>query len=112
VARPPQCRRVEGHPPAAFLKPAGIPTRFLDQAVMTLDEFEALRLADHLGLDQEQAAGRMEVSRPTFGRILESAHRKVADVLVNGKALRIEGGHVRSTQEECVCPRCRRMRRS
>jgi len=61
---------------------------------MSLDEFEALRLADLEGLYQEQAALRMNVSRPTFGRIIDSAHRKVAEVLVHGKALRIEGGPV------------------
>ncbi len=61
---------------------------------MTLDEFEAIRLADFQGLYQEAAAEQMHVSRATFGRILESAHRKIADTLVGGKALRIEGGEV------------------
>lgn len=63
---------------------------------MTLDEFEAIKLADHEGLYQEQAALRMGVSRPTFGRIVTSARRKVADALVGGKALRIEGGVIAS----------------
>jgi uncharacterized protein len=62
---------------------------------MTLDEFEALRLADLEGLYQEQAAARMGVSRATFGRIVEAAHRKVAEALVHGKSLRIQGGPVR-----------------
>ncbi len=61
---------------------------------MALDEFEAIRLADRNGLKQEDAAREMEVSRPTFGRILESAHRKVASALTEGRALRIEGGTV------------------
>ncbi len=60
---------------------------------MSLDEFEAIRLADHEGLYQEEAAGRMDVSRATFGRILDSARGKVADAIVNGKALRIETIH-------------------
>lgn len=94
MARPPCCRRVAGNPIASIFKPAGIPARMLDQVVLTLDEFEALRLADLEGLYQDDAARRMEVSRPTFGRILESAHRKVAQALVGGKALRIEGGPV------------------
>jgi predicted DNA-binding protein (UPF0251 family) len=71
---------------------------------MTLDEFEALRLADLDGLYQEQAADAMNVSRPTFGRVLETARRKMADALVHGKALRIEGGTV-----ELGRPRCCRM---
>jgi len=59
---------------------------------MTLDEFEAIRLADHESLKQEDAAKRMRVSRPTFSRILSSAHRKIGDALVNVKAIKIEGG--------------------
>jgi uncharacterized protein len=62
---------------------------------MTLDDFEALRLADLEGLYQEQGASHMGVSRATFGRIVESAHRKVAEALVHGKTLRIQGGPVR-----------------
>jgi predicted DNA-binding protein (UPF0251 family) len=72
---------------------------------MTLDEFEAIRLADLEGLYQEQAAGRMQVSRPTFGRIIESAHRKVAEALVQGRALVIRGGFAHPAGERC--PRCR-----
>ena len=68
---------------------------------MTLDEFEALRQADLGGLYQEQAAEQMGVSRPTFSRIIESAHRKVADALVHGKALRIEGGPVQHEGRRC-----------
>ena len=56
-----------------------------------MDELEAIRLADLGGLYQEQAAEKMNISRQTFGRIIESAHKKVADALINGKALEIEG---------------------
>ena len=75
-------------------KPAGIPVRMLEEVVLALDEFEAIRLADLQGFYQEQAAESMKVSRPTFGRIVDSARRKVAEALVGGKALRIEGGPV------------------
>ena len=68
---------------------------------MTLDEFEAIRLADLDGLYQEQAAAQMNVSRATFSQIIEAAHRKLADVLVHGKALRIEGGAVRVEGQRC-----------
>ena len=68
---------------------------------MTLDEFEAMRLANLEGLYQEQAAEQMKVSRATFGRIVESAQRKVADALVHGKALRIEGGPVQLERRRC-----------
>jgi predicted DNA-binding protein (UPF0251 family) len=66
----------------------------LEEVVLTLDEFEALRLADMEGMYQEQAAGKMNVSRPTFSRIVEQARRKVATALIQGKALRLEGGAV------------------
>ena len=68
--------------------------RMLQQVALTVDELEALRLADLEGLYQEQAAQQMNVSRQTFGRIVEAARKKVADALVNGKALSIEGGPI------------------
>jgi uncharacterized protein len=68
---------------------------------MSLDEFEAIRLADLDGLYQEEAAKRMKVSRPTFSRIIEIAHKKLADVLVHGKALKVEGGPVHQIARRC-----------
>jgi predicted DNA-binding protein (UPF0251 family) len=95
MSRPISCRRISGTPGAVLFKPAGIPVGKLGGPVrMTLDEFEALRLTDLEGLYQEEVAERMGVSRPTICRILEAAHRKVAEALVRGKALRIEGGNV------------------
>jgi len=101
VPRPYCCRRVAGQPAASIFKPIGIPVRMLDEVVMTLDEFEAVRLADLDGLYQESAAEQMGVSRPTFSRISASAHRKLADALVHGKALRIEGGPVHVAGHRC-----------
>ena len=75
--------------------------REIEEVVMTLDEFEAIRLADLDDLYHEQAAEEMRVSRPTFSRIIDSAHAKVADALVHGKALRIEGGPVNVTRPRC-----------
>jgi predicted DNA-binding protein (UPF0251 family) len=98
----PFCRRlIAGRPAAAVFKPLGVPLRDLGEVVMTLDEFEAIRLADLDGLYQEQAAGQMGVSRATFSRIVDSAHGKVADALVHGKALRIEGGPVHLGARRC-----------
>jgi predicted DNA-binding protein (UPF0251 family) len=81
-------------PGSNYYKPRGIPLSVLEEVVLSVDEFEAIRLADLEGLYQEQAAERMKVSRQTFGRIIESARRKVAEALVKGKALKIEGGEV------------------
>jgi predicted DNA-binding protein (UPF0251 family) len=103
VPRPFCSRRIAGRPAAPIFKPIGIPAVDLEEIVMTLDEFEALRLADLDGFYQEQAAEQMKVSRPTFSRIIDSAHRKVADTLVHGKALRIEGGPVRTEARRRCC---------
>jgi uncharacterized protein len=106
----PQCwRRVVGKPASAIFKPAGIPACELKETVLTLDEFEAIRLADMDGLYQEKAARKMKISRSTFGRTLEVAHQKIAAVLANGEMLRIEGGpscgHPR--RGKAICPRCK-----
>lgn len=98
-------RRIAGRPVAPVFKPAGIPMLLLDEVVMTLDEFEALRLADLEKLYQEHAAEQMHVSRPTFSRIIDSAHTKIADALVHGKALRIEGGPVEAQSGPRRCCR-------
>ena len=97
MARPKRCRLAECDPGTTYFKPRGIPLGSLEVVTVTIDELEAIRLADLEGLYQEEAAGRMNVSRQTFGRIVESAHRKIAEALVNGKALKIEGGEIEMT---------------
>lgn len=107
MPRPKCCRQVGEAPEKICFRPEGIISSYLDEVLLTLDEYESLRLADLEGLYQEQAASRMNVSRQTFGRIVEAARRKVADVLVNGKTLRIEGGPVSiKAGETTQCPRC------
>jgi predicted DNA-binding protein (UPF0251 family) len=107
MPRPICCRRVSGEPPSKFFKPRGIPFSLLETVTMTVDEFEAVRLADLEGLYQEDAAKQMGVSRQTFGRIVESAHRKIAEALVNAKALEIEGGEIEMvSQREFLCSDC------
>jgi predicted DNA-binding protein (UPF0251 family) len=109
MPRPPKCRRIGWEPEASIFKPAGVPGHALEQVTLSLDELEAARLADLEGLYQEQAARRMEVSRQTFGNIVASARRKLADCVVNGKLLRIQGGAVRLAGERTfACGRCRR----
>ncbi|MRR16208.1 MAG: DUF134 domain-containing protein [Deltaproteobacteria bacterium] len=91
----PKCnRQICGVPDKNYFKPRGIPTIDLEEVVLSLDEFEAVRLADYEQLYQEEAAARMNISRQTFGRIIEAAHQKIADVLLHAKALKIEGGKV------------------
>ncbi len=93
-------RQVANRPSVIYYKPAGISMRDLREVVLHVDELEAIRLADLEGLYQEKAAERMDVSRATFGRILSEANRKIADALVNAKAIRIEGGHFELKQED------------
>ena len=109
MPRPKCCRHIGAMPGKTFFQPEGAAPSSFEAVLLTLDEYEAIRLADLEGLYQEQAASRMNISRQTFGRIIEVAHRKVADVLVNGKILKIEGGSVSMKAEKPVrCPRCRR----
>ncbi|MBP7603168.1 MAG: DUF134 domain-containing protein [Spirochaetes bacterium] len=111
MARPLSCRRIHADPGVLYYKPRGVPSSALEEEVLTLDEFEAVRLVDHQGLYQEEAAARMNVSRQTLGRIVESARKKIAGALVGGRAIRIEGGAVELHGEHCGCPergvRCR-----
>ena len=94
MARPPRQRIVSCQPMATVYKPAGVPARELQWTNLTLDEFEAIRLIDGQGLDQETAAAQMGVSRPTVTRILASGRSKIAQVLSHGQALVIQGGPV------------------
>lgn len=90
MSRPKKDRFVRCEPNALYFKPRGIPLINLEEVCLSLDELEAIRLADYEGLYHEQAAEKMKISRPTFGRILGEARRKLAETLVEGKALRIE----------------------
>ncbi len=93
MPRPPKWRRVASLPLVNLFLPMGVAPAALEEVALSVEEAEAIRLKDLEGLDQEQCAERMKISRPTFHRVLESARRKVADALLNGKAIRIEGGN-------------------
>lgn len=93
MPRPKQDRQVALNPEVTYFKPRGVPLTRLEEVRLPLEELEALRLADLEGLPQAAAAASMGVSRHTFGRVLASARRNVAQALVSGQALRIEGGH-------------------
>lgn len=95
MPRPFRCRRIRCSPDINYFKPRGIPVDSLEQVNLTLDELEAVRLADFDGLYQEDAAKKMNISRQTFGNIINSAHKKIADALLHAKALKIEGGVVK-----------------
>ena len=90
MPRPRLRRRVRGRPNSSYFKPAGIPMNTIDEVIVTIDEFEAIRLIDFQEIPQEQAASKMQISQPTLSRILKSARKKISDAIINGKAIRIE----------------------
>jgi predicted DNA-binding protein (UPF0251 family) len=106
MARPPKERRVEYVPEIRLFKPAGIPKKKINEIRLTLEEVEAIRLKDQEGLTQQKCSERMEISRPTFQRVLTGAHKKIADALIDGKALRFEGGDYRLAEKNYNCPEC------
>ena len=103
MVRPTKKRRVANIPDVKFFKPAGVRKRDLEEVVLSLEEVEAIRLKDSEELTQQQASEKMEVSRPTFQRILTKARRKIADALLKGKALKFDGGDYDFKPR---CPKC------
>lgn len=89
MPRPKKHRHVCCHPSAYYFKPRGIPMAELEEIILHHDELEAVRLADLLAYSHEEAAKEMKISRATFGRIVELARKKIADGILNGKALRM-----------------------
>ena len=103
MPRPPKCRRVEFLPDVTYFKPAGVPMRLLDEVLLSVEEAEAIRLKDLEGLDQKEGAERMNVSRPTFQRVLASARQKTAEAILHGKSIRIEGGNFEMAWRQYQC---------
>lgn len=89
MPRPKKHRTTNCDPAANYFKPRGIPMSDLTEEILEKDELEAINLADLKGLSHEESAARMKVSRATFGRILKSARSKIADCIINGKAIKI-----------------------
>jgi len=136
MPRPRLPRKINFSPEVTYFKPQGVPLRFLDIAELSLEEVEALRLKNIQNLDQNECAKKMNTSQSTFQRILSSAYQKIADALINGKAIQINKGEnimpnldslpadrqgtgprglgpmtgngrgQRSNLEECECPKC------
>lgn len=106
MARPTKWRKIEHVPAVPYFVPSETEVEQLPENILKLEELEAIRLKDLEGLEQEECAQRMEVSRPTFQRILLSAREKVADSLIHGKMIRIEGGNFTRNICPIICKDC------
>ena len=124
MPRPRRCRRIGYMPNFTYFKPAGVRIIDLNENILTVGEFEAIRLKDLEGLEQKECAESMDISQPTFHRLLLSARKKIADCITNGKAIKIEGGEYVMTPQmgrggrgrgggfargpggDCMCPNC------
>ena len=118
MVKPVKPRFVRGPPRIDYFKPRGILLSTLDEVVPKVEELEVTKLKDLKGIDQEECAKKMKISRGTFQRVLNSTKKKIADALVNGKAIRIDGSNYKmpiigrgfgrraGPPSFCVCPAC------
>ena len=106
MPRPPKKKFVKKMPMYTGFKPTGVPARNLDKVVLTVEEFEAIRLADYIGLSHLEASRKMQTARSTFSRILEKARKKVSTMLIMGNELIISGGNVDYTYHLFKCAKC------
>ena len=99
-------RRVDSPPRFYHFKPAGIPSRSLKSLILSVDEFEAIRLADYKNMEHQEASELMNISRPTFTRLIEKARQKIAKVLIEGSELLVEGGNIEFINNIYRCHKC------
>ncbi|MCK5084333.1 MAG: DUF134 domain-containing protein [Candidatus Pacebacteria bacterium] len=111
MTRPKIIRCVNFTPEITYFKPRGIPLSHLLEINLTIDELETIRLKNYKGLEQTECAKRMKISQSTFQRILCLANKKIADALINGKAIKIEGGVIKMNEEKIVLDSDQEMRK-
>ena len=102
-------RMVHRPPLYTEFKPVGVRRLSLGSVGLTIDEYEAIRLADHIGMNHFEAAEEMEISRSTFTRLIENARKKIAEFIIEGKQLQIEGGNIHFRGNIIKCNSCGRM---
>jgi len=106
MPRPKNNRIVHEPPIFTEFKPAGVPATGLKQVLLPLDEFEAMRLADFIGMSHEEAADEMGISRSTFSRLIEKSRKKIAEFIFQGRLLTIDGGNVHFRKNIIQCSDC------
>ncbi|WP_029163880.1 DUF134 domain-containing protein [Anaerophaga thermohalophila] len=102
-------RRIEYPPMVDGFKPVGVKMRNIDKVVLLFEEYESIRLIDYENMNQEEAAGHMNISRPTFTRVYKKARKTIAKALVEGKAIIIGGGTYISENYWARCKKCSRL---
>jgi predicted DNA-binding protein (UPF0251 family) len=106
MARPQKCRKICNPPKMEGFKPYGMPKCNFRPVVLKYEEFESIRLVDYDLLSQDFAANKMNISRPTFTRIYNSALKIIAKAFVEGKAIEIEGGNFQFEHDWYRCKKC------
>ena len=109
MSRPKNNRIVYEPPSYTEFKPAGVSVKSLEEIQLNLDEFEAIRLADMLGMSHEEAANEMGVSRSTFSRLIVKSRKKIANFFFQGKLLTVAGGNIHFRKNIIKCSSCGHM---
>ncbi len=109
MSRPENNRIVYEPPYYTEFKPSGIPAKLLEEVQLSLDEFEAVRLADLIGMKHEEAASEMGISRSTFSRLIVKSRSKIADFFFKGKRLTVNGGNIHFRKNIIKCSHCGHM---
>lgn len=100
MPRPRIRRRIRFMPDVTYFKPAGVPMANLNETILTIDEYEAIRLVDLEEVSQSKAGKKMKISQPTLSRLLKSARKKISGAIINGNAIRIQGGNYKMAQPQ------------
>jgi len=98
MVRPRRTRRISFQPDITYFKPAGIPMVHLKETILSFDELEAIRLVDSKGMEQNKAGKKMKISQSTLSRLLRDGRKKLADAIVSGQAIKIQGGNFKMVQ--------------
>ena len=126
MARPRRIRRIFFQPNVTYFKPAGVPMVNLQEAILSFDELEAIRLIDLEEMEQNKAGKKMNISQSTLSRLLKTGRKKLADAIINSKAIKIQGGNFKMVMPRgrgrgagrmggplaagpggiCKCPKC------
>ena len=109
MSRPEKERKVSLPPIYTGFKPFGVSGKQLEKVSLSIDEYEAFRLSDYLGMSQDEAASEMEISRSTFTRLIEKARKKISDFIIHGKILVVEGGNIHFRSNIIKCENCGHM---